>query len=334
MAQVSNKMSKVSIIVPIYNVEKYVSKCLDSLIRQTFSDIEILAVSDGSPDNSKEIVLKYAEKDKRVKFIEKENGGYGSVLETAIARIESEYFMVCDPDDWLSDDAVEVLVNTLTKNDVDMVVGCKYLVYNDNEEKIYTDSVIHSVNINTEFDKVYTDLTSFYYLDPSPHAKLYKTSICKGIKLPHKVSFTDLLLYTYALENAEKAIYIKDALSYYLIDRPGNSMSTFKDKTFYDHYVIMSELFNYAHDGNNKMLYARTYIQFRYALSQLVEHGADSAKLKYFNEYWNIYKTLIRHKKDVMNNYPKDGTLSKLKCAFLLSGLFEKTMLKDLMGAK
>ena len=97
-------MSKVSIIVPIYNVEKYVSKCLDSLTRQTFSDIEILAVSDGSPDNSKEIVLKYAEKDKRVKFIEKENGGYGSVLETAIARIESEYFMVCDPDDWLSDD--------------------------------------------------------------------------------------------------------------------------------------------------------------------------------------------------------------------------------------
>ena len=142
------------------------------------------------------------------------------------------------------------------------------------------------------------------------------------------------MLYTYALENASSAIYIKDALSYYLIDRPGNSMSTFKDKTFYDHYVIMSELFNYAHDGNNKMLYARTYIQFRYALSQLVEHGADSAKLKYFNEYWNIYKTLIRHKKDVMNNYPKDGTLSKLKCAFLLSGLFEKTMLKDLMGER
>ena len=129
-------MSKVSIIVPIYNVEKYVSKCLESLLRQSFSDFEIIAVSDGSPDNSKDIVLDYCKKDNRIKFIEKENGGYGSVLEKAIEHIESEYFMVCDPDDWLSVDAVEVLVNTLEKNNVDLVVGCKYLVYNDNEEEV------------------------------------------------------------------------------------------------------------------------------------------------------------------------------------------------------
>ena len=327
-------MSKVSIIVPIYNVEKYVSKCLDSLLRQSFSDIEVIAVSDGSPDNSKDIVLDYCGKDSRVKFVEKENGGYGSVLEKAIEHINSDYFMVCDPDDWLSDNAVEVLVDTLEKNNVDLVVGCKYLVYNDNAEEVYTDSVIHSVSINTEFDKVYTDLDCFYYLDPSPHAKLYKTSLCKGIRLPHKVSFTDLLLYTYALSNAKSAIYIKNALSYYLIDRPGNSMSTFKDKTFYDHYVIMSELFRYAKENNNSMLYARTYIQFRYALSQLKDNGLDSARVKYFNEYWIIFKALIKHKKDVIDNYPKAGSLTKLKCEFLLSGLFEKTMLKDLMGAK
>ena len=327
-------MSKVSIIVPIYNVEKYVSKCFDSLLRQTFKDIEIIAVSDGSPDNSRDIVLNYCKKDNRIKFIEKENGGYGSVLELAIEHINSEYFMVCDPDDWLSDNAVEVLVKTLEKNDVDMVVGCKYLVYNDNEEEVYTDSIIHSVSVNTKFDEIYSDLTSFYYLDPSPHGKLYKTSLCKGISLPHKVSFTDLLLYIYALGRAKKAIYIKDALAYYLIDRPGNSMSTFKDKTFYDHYIIMSELFKYAKESDNSMLYARTYIQFRYALSEMKENALDSARLKYFNEYWLVFKILIKHKKDVIDNYPKFGLLTKLKCEFLLSGMFEKIMLKDLMGAK
>ena len=326
-------MSKVSIIVPIYNVEKYVEKCLKSLTSQTFNDIEIFAVSDGSPDNSGEIVKRLAQQDSRIKYLEKENGGYGSVLEYALEKIESDYFMICDPDDWLSNNAVEKLVETLETNSVDMVVGCKYLVYNDNDEEVYTDSVIHSVNINTEFNIVYNDLSSFYYLDPSPHAKLYKTELCKGIKLPHKVSFTDLLLYIYALENAKKAIYINDALSYYLVDRPGNSMSTFKDKTFYDHYVIMRELFKYADRGDTKLLYARTYIQFRYALSQLKDNGQDSAKVKYFNEYWNIFKVLIKHKQDVIDNYPKDGTLSKMKCEFLLSGLFEKAMLKDLMGA-
>lgn len=325
-------MSKVSIIVPIYNVEKYVSKCLNSLTNQTFLDIEILAVSDGSPDNSKDIVLKYANEDRRVKFIEKENGGYGSVLELAIEHIDSEYFMVCDPDDWLSEDAVEVLYNTITKNNVDLVVGCKYLVYNDNNDEVYTDSIIHSTDRPTEYDKVYTDLSSFYYLDPSPHGKIYRTSICKGIKLPHKVSFTDLLLYTYALEHASSAMYIKDALSYYLIDRPGNSMSTFKDKTFYYHYTIMRELLNYVSLNDNKALYARVYIQFRYALREMKDHGLDSARTKYLNEYWLILKELIKHKDEVINNYPKNGKLTKLKCEFLLSGLFEKAMLKDLMG--
>lgn len=327
-------MSKVSIIVPIYNVEKYVEKCLKSLTSQTFKDIEIFAISDGSPDNSGKIVKRLAKKDKRIKYFEKENGGYGSVLEYAIEKIDSKYFMVCDPDDWIEENAVEVLVKTLEKNKVDLVVGCKYLVYNDNEEKVYTDSDIHSVSVGTEFNKVYDDLTSFYYLDPSPHSKLYKTSLCKGIKLPHKVSFTDLLLYVYALEKAKKAIYINDALSYYLIDRPGNSMSTFKDKMFYDHFVIMRELLSYAKICNDQKLYARTYIQFRYALSELKENGQDSARIKYINEYWYIFKELIKNDDALFEHYPKNGILSKLKCRVLLSGVFQKLFIKNLMGYK
>ena len=102
-------MSKVTIVVPIYNVEKYVAKCLDSLIKQTFKDIEIWAISDGSPDNSVNIVKRYAAKDDRVKCIEKENGGYGSVLEYAIKNIKTDYFLICDPDDWISDEAIETL---------------------------------------------------------------------------------------------------------------------------------------------------------------------------------------------------------------------------------
>ena len=91
--------SKVTIIVPIYNVEKYVSKCLDSLINQTMDEIEVFAIIDGSPDNSIDIVKKYASMDSRIKCFDKENGGYGSVLEYALDKIETEYFLICDPDD-------------------------------------------------------------------------------------------------------------------------------------------------------------------------------------------------------------------------------------------
>ena len=100
---------KVSIIVPIYNVEEYISKCLTSLENQTFKNIEIWAVSDGSPDNSAQIVKRYQKKFDNIKLIEKENGGYGSVLEYCINNIKTEYFLICDPDDWLSDDCIEVL---------------------------------------------------------------------------------------------------------------------------------------------------------------------------------------------------------------------------------
>ena len=96
----------VTIIVPIYNVEKYVEKCIKSLLSQTFKNIQILAVDDGSPDNSKDIIRKLSKKDDRVKLVVKENGGYGSVLQYAIKNIQTEYFIVCDPDDWLRQDLI------------------------------------------------------------------------------------------------------------------------------------------------------------------------------------------------------------------------------------
>ena len=84
-------MSKVTIIVPIYNVEEYVAKCLDSLLRQTYSDYVIYAVNDGSPKNEQPIIDRYAAAyPEKVVAIRKENGGYGSVLEMAIARLDSE----------------------------------------------------------------------------------------------------------------------------------------------------------------------------------------------------------------------------------------------------
>lgn len=156
-------MAKVSIIVPIYNVEKYLPKCLDSLINQTFKDIEIWAISDGSPDNSVSIIKKYAKKDKRVKCIEKENGGYGSVLEYAIKNIKTEYFLICDPDDWLREDAVEVLYNTANNKKVDLVVGSKYLVYNDNSEEKYDNTKLDYFNVEIENNVVYKEMEKSFF---------------------------------------------------------------------------------------------------------------------------------------------------------------------------
>ncbi len=100
-------MPKVSIIIPIYNVEKYIKKCLDSLIKQTLDDIEIICVNDGSPDNSMEIVNEYAKNDKRFIVLTQENQGTGAARNKGIDAATGEYIMFLDPDDWYEFDACE-----------------------------------------------------------------------------------------------------------------------------------------------------------------------------------------------------------------------------------
>lgn len=325
-------MSKVSVIVPIYNVEKYLPKCFESLINQTFKDIEIWAISDGSPDNSIEIMKKYSKKDKRIKCIEKENGGYGSVLEYAIKNITSEYFIICDPDDWLREDAIEILYNSAEKNKLDITIGSKYLVYNDNEEEKYDDSKFY--NCHVESNKVYFKTDEFYFLQPSPHSKLYKTNICKKIKFPKKVSFTDYLLYLLALSNAKRVMYLEDALSYYLVDRPGNSMTDTKPKVFDDHKKVLLSVIEQVKSNYNKTIYSRIFFQLRNVLIFLNTTGSLDTKKEYANDYLEILEKLIPYRSEILKYYPDLSLKNKIYFYFLLTDITHKYLFYRILNVK
>ena len=267
--------AKVSIIVPTYNVEEYLPKCLESLLNQTFNDIEVWAVSDGSPDNSVEIIKEYAKKDSRVKCIEKENGGYGSVLEYAIKNIKTEYFLVCDPDDWLREDAIEILYNTAKKNNLDIVYGSYYLVYSNDNEEVYTNGCNYKNVFVPESGKVYKgeDVFKFSFLAPSPHAKLYKTKIAKNIKFPHKISFTDWILYVVSLMNCKRIMHLDEGLAYYLIDREGNSVSDVKPKIAdFHNKVFKSVIAQYnSLDLNIDEFYYRMFLHYIFINSEIAK---------------------------------------------------------------
>lgn len=260
-------MAKVTIVVPIYNVEKYVAKCLDSLIKQTFKDIEIWAISDGSPDDSVNIVKEYAKKDNRVKCIEKENGGYGSVLEYAINNIQTEYFLICDPDDWIANDAIELLYNAAVKDDLDLVMANHYEVYDD--ETINKKSKISAYpNVFVpRFGKVYNienGLDKFLFLIESPHAKLYRTSIARNIEFPHKVSYTDSLLFMIFVMSCNKAMCLEKALAYYLVEREGNTMTDVNPRIADYYFIVFTSTVNQYEKMNNKnqYFYYRMFLKF------------------------------------------------------------------------
>ena len=130
------KQPKVSILVPCYNVEKYLNQCLDSIVNQTLKDIEIICINDGSTDSTLDIIKSYAKKDKRIIIIDKKNEGYGKSMNRGLNVASGEYVGIVESDDWVEKDAFEVLYNTAKKNRADMVKAD--FVFFDNDTGIET----------------------------------------------------------------------------------------------------------------------------------------------------------------------------------------------------
>lgn len=105
----------ISVVVPIYNVEKYLRQCLDSIQNQTYQNFECLLINDGSPDNSADICREYVEKDSRFKYFEKENGGLSDARNYGIRQSKGSYLTFVDSDDWLENDALQQLYDALKK---------------------------------------------------------------------------------------------------------------------------------------------------------------------------------------------------------------------------
>ena len=123
---------KVSVIVPIYGVEKYIHQCIDSILNQTLEDIEILLIDDGSKDNCPAIIDEYAKQDSRIKAIHQENGGYGKAVNNGLSKATGEYIAIVEPDDFIEQNMFEVLYDDAKQNDVDVVKG-PYYDYSDDD---------------------------------------------------------------------------------------------------------------------------------------------------------------------------------------------------------
>lgn len=297
-------MAKVSIIIPIYNIEKYLSKCLDSLVTQTYEDIEILAISDGSTDKSVSIVKDYQKKDKRIKLIEKDNGGYGSVLEYAINKlIKTKYFLICDPDDYLDKNCIETLYKIAVKNKVDLVYGSYYYIYKDGSKK-YSDGTWLPTLFTPTSNKVFKNKEKNKYLimSPTPHAKLYKTEIAKDIDFPHHVSFTDGILYTIYLSKANSIIHTDKPLAYYLLEREGNTVTDTNPRIVDYHNTVFNSTWNqYKNKIKNKdnIFYYGMFLYAHYILKETGKFNSKNDFLEKREIIYTLFKLCQTKSKDI-----------------------------------
>ena len=309
-------MAKVSIIVPTYNVEQYIRKCLDSLVNQTSKDFVAYIINDGSPANEYAIANEYAEKYDFIKSIKKENGGYGSVLNYAFEMIDTPYALICDPDDYLVDHAIEHLLNLMENSHADMVVASKHLIYSDNSEVVY-DCSYNNKMVTLKDKKVYTrdanDFSDLYFLDPSPHSKLYKTELAKKVKFPLKVSFTDNLLFFICLNQAQSVVYSNEAIAYYLINREGNTSTDVKPQVIDYWLKVQTEILNQSKEINNipDVFYYRMFETFKFVFNMIDRVHADKTVLKEkLSSTYSIFEPLQAHKDVIEAYYTKMATTS------------------------
>lgn len=212
--------SLISVIVPIYNVEKYLDRCVDSIINQTYKNLEIILVDDGSPDNCPQMCDDYAKKDSRIKVVHKENGGLSDARNVGMEVATGEYVSFIDSDDYVSLDFYETLLETIVDNDSD-IVECGVVKFYENEK----------------FDKYNDDLKVTNYdtvdaldglINENPFKqhvwnKLYKSNI--ALDIPYAVGkLNEDEFWTYQIFGKAKKVTRINKTMYYYFQRGSSIM--------------------------------------------------------------------------------------------------------------
>ena len=208
---------KVSVIVPVYGVEKYIAKCLDSLVNQTLDEIEIIVVNDGSLDNSQKIIDKYVKKyPNKVKSFIKENGGQGSARNYGLTKSNGEYIGYVDSDDYVEKEMFEKLYNKAKENNYDIVVCGNYNVSEDYQTK----------EKDIFIDKYDTELENITFGKMAVWNKIYKKEILvkNKLKFKEKVWYEDVAFTLKAIISSSSYGFINEPLYNYLI-RQGSTMN-------------------------------------------------------------------------------------------------------------
>ena len=235
---------KITVVVPVYNVENYLRKCLDSIIAQTYKNIEIIVINDGSTDTSGEICKEFVEIDHRIIYIEQENAGLSAARNTGLENMSGDYVTFVDSDDWIELDYVETLYKKITEYQAEIAVG-NYYSFNESEGMfclhILGDSYYEKVYDNVSiFENLYEsqEMKSFALI--SAWGKLYKARLFEQLRFDVGKLGEDGYLNQKIYLLAEKIVYIHKGIYSYRIRN--NSLSrTWTEKWMHALVDVMSE---------------------------------------------------------------------------------------------
>ena len=288
-------MPDISIIVPIYNAEKYLKKCIDSLVNQTKKEIEFILINDGSTDSSENIIKNY--NDKRIKYFKNKNQGIGKTRNFGIDKATGKYIMFLDSDDYLDKNACKYLFNKIEKEKLDIVV-CDF--YKDIDGKIDKEQIPSFKNSSLEENS-----ELLLNINLAPWNKIYRSELIKknNIKFVEDLKYEDAPFVAECLLKAKRIGKIDKCLNYYVIHK--NSETTTRDKKMFDIIKIVDIIRNkYKNTQYMDTINTLTIkILVNYTIQQR-ENKNEKERNRFIDEVFNYLKKNIP-------NYRRDTYFKK-----------------------
>ena len=321
-------MQKISVIMPIYNAEKYLKEALDSVTFQTLTDIEILCINDGSTDTSLDILKEYADKDSRIKIIDKPNSGYGATVNRGINEAGGEFIAIFEPDDILEKDIYEILYKEAIENKLD-VVKCNFYNYWSKTGKKKKSGLISRCSRNEAFAP--KDNIKIFTTHASVWAGIYKKSFLdknniRFLETPG-ASYQDMAFMFKVLASVEKIKLLNIPLLYYRQDNPASSINN-PNKVFCvcDEYEELTRFLNNRNDLKEIFNTQKLINQYRAYLWNIrrLDKSLCSQFLEKFSEtFKNFY-----NKGEIKNDFFKSVKKSEFMALINKPSMYYEKIIK------
>lgn len=312
----------ISILVPCYNTKKYLASCIESILNQTFKNIELILLSDGSTDGSVDIMREYEKKDSRIKVIDRENKGVAISRNELIENSNGDYLMYVDSDDTISKYMIEDMLKAMKEENADLVMCPAYIVHEDTDKdmlQMNRDCEREIIDGKTALLNMIT-LGDFYHY---PVAKLYSRKSLKDIVFPPNRVYEDSATVFKIYYNVDKAVVLKQPYYYYLVGRE-NSITTkkYSMKNLNDNYLAIKERYDFISekvpelDSEAKFGYIRNIFTLlsRAYLTDDEEIMNSPIVFELENEIPKLYSSASNYKnvEVILDKY-------KLACIYLMS---------------
>ncbi|MBQ1298826.1 glycosyltransferase family 2 protein [Candidatus Saccharibacteria bacterium] len=310
----------VSVIVPVYNGEKTIGQCLDSLVEQSHKKIKIICVDDGSTDGTSEILNRYRKKYRRVQIINQKNGGRSLARNTGLKAVKTKYVMFCDSDDWYEKNMCENMIDAMERSRADLVVCGVNMVYETHDEMKESDENYYKLNYSGEQQ---IDDEKISKTNGSVCNKIFKMDVVRGNKIcfPKDLNTAEDYYFYCAYMSVSKTVYFLNQKLYNYRRHDNSIMSNNfnKKKLSMDDILVAEKIFNfYRKNGfimEHKDLFWRQWIasfwaSYRYSAEKYhwkIKEEAEKFLDKNYEKYKPSDSEIIEWKNDIVL------TLNKIK---------------------